>query len=159
MRALGIDPGLATTGWAIVERRGADLHLLESGVIKTKAGTPQGERLMGIWRGLETSEIRREMPRCSAAAIENVYVGAHGQSSIKTAEAVGVIKLWLAHGTFEITEYAPASIKLAVAGHGRADKVAMRANVEYILAGKLMPKGEHEVDAAAAAIRLLREGA
>ena len=161
MKILGIDPGLAVTGWGIVAQGRDGLHYVASGVIKTKAGVAQGARLMQLWGGLEQGGIVRQVGWAPAvqniAAIENVFVGAGRQTAIKTAEAVGVIKLWLAHRDFDLTEYAPASIKKEVAGHGRADKFAMRAAVRRELGYRVAGLGEHETDALAAAILLLKE--
>ena len=163
MRALGIDPGLAVTGWGIVERRDDRLHYIASGTIKTLSGGGQSSRLLRLWLELERSRIRKH--KCEIAAIENSFVGAGRQAAVKTAEAVGVIKLWLEYRCAKVTEFAPTSIKKAVAGNGHASKDEMKSAVASALAELLerrsrsgyVSASEHENDALAAAIMLLRQ--
>ena len=157
-RALGIDPGLATTGWGIVEADGDKRRFVDCGIIKTEKGASQSVRLLHLWQKLRMSEI--DHYEIDEAGIENVYVGAGRHSSVKTAEAVGVIKVWLAYNGFTVSEFQPASIKKQIAGSGRAGKPQMKAAVRAELIqggnGEYLDIDEHEADALAVALMVLR---
>ena len=159
MRALGIDPGLAFIGWGIVKtREDGGMEYGASGTIKTKPKYSQADRLMQIWMALEVAGIKQDEVRI--AAIENIVVGKNGKTSIQSAEAAGVCKLWLKHRKFEVAEFQPSAIKKELTGNGNATKVAMAACVNAALSdGKtygVPDTTNHETDALAAAIMLLR---
>ena len=155
MKALGIDPGLADTGWAIIRHDKRGFACEGSGTITTITQFSQSARLMQIWRSLEI-DVAPRADKIHLAAIENVIVGANMQTTIKSAEAVGVIKLWLEFRKLAANEFQPATLKKHVAGSGKATKADMRAAVEDALSSRVLLKTSHEVDAAAAAIMLLR---
>jgi crossover junction endodeoxyribonuclease RuvC len=144
---LGIDPGLASTGYAVVERAGGRLRPVAWGVIRTAPGDPHPQRLLAIYTRV-TGLI--ETHAIEAAAIESWFVHPVSKAAMGMAESRGAVQVALAHAGIAIVEYSPNTIKQAVTGSGRADKAQVRAMVER-LAG-VDPGSDHAGDALAAAI-------
>ena len=142
---LGIDPGLVSVGWAVADKE--PLRHYASGVLKIPKGL-QPARLLALWRALELAPIKQF--DIQQAVIESAFVGKHSQSALKFAEAVGVIKLWLAHREYPVRELAPATIKKIVTGSGQAKKADVIAAVENHVG--YAAANSHEADAIAAAI-------
>jgi crossover junction endodeoxyribonuclease RuvC len=128
MRVLGVDPGTVNTGWGVIEENGSRLHHLASGVIRCKGGLPA--RLLRIH-----SEIRQLLSTHSPACVslEKTFVGDNVQTAFRLGEARGVILVAAAQADVPVCEYAPAEIKLAVAGSGRAAKEQMQIMVARLL--------------------------
>lgn len=118
MSVLGIDPGTHRTGWGLVQFDGAKLRYLAAGVIQA-VGDALAERLLLIAAGLDAvlSEYRP-----SAVAVENVFHHKNSQSALKLGHARGAALLCIARAGVPVFEYAPAEIKRAVVGNGRAEK-------------------------------------
>ena len=119
MVILGIDPGLAHTGWGIIEERRGEVRCRAYGCIETSAGSPLAVRLSHIARDLK-GVVERYRP--DTAAIESIYFGANVRSAIPTAHARGAALVALSECALEIGEYTPMQIKQAVVGTGAADK-------------------------------------
>ncbi len=145
---LGIDPGLASTGYAVLESGPARrLDVLDLGTIRTSPRTPHAERLAALHRAI--SELA-ERHAIQSAAIESWFVHPVSTSAMGMAEARGAILAGVATATIAVTEYSPTTIKAAVTGHGRADKRQVRLMVERLSGAR--PATDHAADALAAAI-------
>jgi crossover junction endodeoxyribonuclease RuvC len=116
---LGIDPGSLHTGFGLIECAGREHRRLESGRISAPAGTDLGVRLALLAAGL-AALLERHRP--DLAAVEKPFHGANARSALVLAEARGALLATLARAGLAVEEYAPAAIKSAVAGNGRADK-------------------------------------
>lgn len=130
MRVLGLDPGSRYTGYGIIERLDGHLRHIASGRINASRGEEFADRLDIIYQGLR--DVLAEHP-CDEAAVESLFTARNAMSTIKLGHARGVALLVLKHADLEFGEYAPATVKLAVAGHGRADKEAVRSMVMRLL--------------------------
>lgn len=148
-RVLGIDPGLASTGWGVVVVDGTKYSHIAHGVIKTSPRESAGERLMKLSR-----EIRSviDTHRPDQAGVENLYFARNATSAIPVAQARGVILLALAELGVPAGEYPPQAIKQAIVGRGRAEKHQVQELVRMILGLESVPKPDHASDALAAAI-------
>jgi len=148
-RILGIDPGLASTGWGVLEDINGKILYIDHGTIKTKADCPRAERLFFILQSVR-SIIEKYAP--GEAAIETLYFGKNVSSAIPVAEARGVISAAIAEKGIRLHEFTPNAIKLGVAGNARADKEQVQEMVKIILGLDDIPKPDHAADALAAAI-------
>ncbi|TLM98020.1 MAG: crossover junction endodeoxyribonuclease RuvC [Actinobacteria bacterium] len=149
MIILGIDPGLANTGWGVVERVGATCRPLAYGCVSTKAGQPLAQRLQSIHDGIR-EVIRRYGP--SECAVESVFFGTNAKSAFATGQARGVALLATADSRIEIAEYSPVQIKSVVVGSGTADKNQVTYMVRTILSLDHDPRPDHAADALAVAV-------
>lgn len=147
MRVLGIDPGLANTGWGVIERRGSRMRCVAYGCIVTSTARSTAERLSEIHAGIE-AVIDRYAP--VAAAVEHVYFSNNAKTAFATGQARGVALL--AAAEMPVGEYGPGEIKLAVVGSGDADKRQVQYMVRAILGLPADPQPDHAADALAAAI-------
>jgi len=148
-RIIGIDPGLASTGWGLIEYVNGKICHIDHGSIETKAGCPRPERLFFIFETIKQILINYKP---TEAAIETLYFGKNVTSAIPVAESRGVISVALAEYGLPITEFTPNEIKLGVTGVSRADKTQMQNMVRIILGIDIIPKPDHAADALAAAI-------
>lgn len=148
MIILGLDPGLAATGWGIIEASGNRLRHIAHGIVRTKPTAPLADRLAALYEGLETAIAAHG---CGSAAIEEVFVNANPQSTLKLGQARGVVMLAAARGGLPVTEYATRLVKKAIVGTGGADKAQVHAMVERLLPG-VKVVGEDAADALAVAI-------
>jgi crossover junction endodeoxyribonuclease RuvC len=148
-KILGIDPGLASTGYGLIALDGAKCRHLAHGVIATAAGGVAGARLNAIFNELSVL-IDRFRP--DEAAVEEIYFAKNTKTALSVAQAKGVILLAFASKDIPVTEYSPLAIKRAVAGNGRADKVQVQELVRLILGLPEAPEPDHAADALAAAI-------
>jgi crossover junction endodeoxyribonuclease RuvC len=144
---LGIDPGLAVTGWAVVERSGSRLRAVALGTLRTTPRAAHAARLAALHDGIAE---RLEQHSVAEAAIEAWFVHPVSRTAMGMAEARGAILVALARGGVEVREYAPNEVKQAVTGHGGADKGQVRAMVGRL--ASCSPGSDHEADALAAAI-------
>lgn len=149
MVILGIDPGLANTGWGIVETRGPLCRARAYGNIATQADSPLNVRLGAIYDQL-AQVINRYRPE--DVAIERIFFGHNTKSAIATAHARGAALVACAHSGMAVGEYTPMQIKQAVVGTGAADKNQVTYMVRQVLALDHDPKPDHCADALAAAV-------
>lgn len=149
MVILGIDPGLAHTGWGVVEARGSLCRARAYGCVATKASEPIDSRLGRIY-----DEVHHVIERFGPTelAIENVYFGENTKSAIATAQARGVAIVACAKAGLSVGEYTPMQIKQAVVGTGAADKRQVMYMVKNVLALDHEPHPDHAADALAAAV-------
>jgi len=148
-RVIGIDPGLASTGWGVIDCKSGKLRYIDHGNIETKAGRPLAERLFFIMESLR-SVLDAYKP--SEAAIEMLYFGKNVSSAIPVAESRGVVLAALAERGLHIWEFRPNEIKLGVTGVSKADKKQVQEMVKIILGLAETPKPDHAADALGAAI-------
>lgn len=148
MIILGLDPGLASTGWGVIRAEGNRLSHLANGRIATDAKAPLAKRLAMLDAGL-SEVIAAHRPK--AAAVEEVFVNANPQSTLKLGQARGVVLLGCARAALYPAEYAARLVKKAIVGTGGADKAQVQAMVARLLPGVKIA-GEDAADALAVAI-------
>lgn len=149
MIILGIDPGLATVGWGIIESVRGQIRPIAYGAITTPARTDIEARLLMIQNDIEAL-ISKYKP--DEMAIEELFFNTNITTGIAVAEARGVI-LCTAHRLgVKISEYTPLQVKQAVVGYGKAEKRQVIAMVTSLLKLKEPPKPDDTADAVAIAI-------
>jgi crossover junction endodeoxyribonuclease RuvC len=148
-RCMGIDPGLASTGWGIVDVSRRKLVYRAHGCISTKAGEPLAERLLFLSNQLN---LLMDEWRPTVGAMEELFFSKNVTSALKVAEAKGVLRLCFAQRGLELAEYKPSAIKQAIVGSGRADKSEMQEFIRLILGLKEIPKPDHAADALGMAV-------
>lgn len=148
-RVLGIDPGLANTGFGVVDFCDGRYRMVSYGCITTKADQPHGERLLTIYSRL-CAVIDEFQP--DEAGMETLYFARNVTSAMGVAEARGVVTLCLAQHNIKLGEYQPNQIKQAVTGTAAADKELVERYVKILLGLKTEPKPDHAADALAGAI-------
>jgi crossover junction endodeoxyribonuclease RuvC len=126
---LGIDPGSRRCGYGVVERRGTRLALLDAGVLEP-GEAPVAERLARILDGL-AEVIARSRP--AEVSVEQVYAGVSPRSALVLGQARGVALAAAARAGLPVHEYAPAEVKLAFTGSGRASKEQMLRTARMLL--------------------------
>jgi crossover junction endodeoxyribonuclease RuvC len=145
---LGLDPGLGCTGWGVIAAEGNRLSHIANGQIRTPTQAVLSERLLVLADRL--AEIIASH-RPAAAAVEEVFVNANPQSTLKLGQARGVVLLAAARSGITVGEYAARLVKKAVVGTGAAEKVQVHAMVARLLPGVAIA-GADAADALAVAI-------
>jgi crossover junction endodeoxyribonuclease RuvC len=147
--ALGIDPGTAIVGYAIVAAQGSELSMIVCDVITTPAHMPLPQRLQEIYKRL--SEIIATYSP-GEAAMEELFFAKNARTALTVGQARGVAMLALANGGLSIAEYTPMQVKQAVSGYGSAKKEQVGEMVRILLKLKAIPRPDDAADAAAVAI-------
>jgi crossover junction endodeoxyribonuclease RuvC len=148
VKILGLDPGLGTTGWGLIQAEGNRLSHIANGQIKTDPASPLAQRLSNLAEHLEAL-IAEHRPE--AAAVEEVFVNANPQSTLKLGQARGVVIMVGARAGLDVGEYAARLVKKAVVGVGNAEKAQVHAMVSRLLPGVKIT-GPDAADALAVAI-------
>lgn len=148
-RIIGIDPGLANTGYGIIDSSENRYRLICHGVIKTPPKMEAGNRLKIIYETLEQLIVEYK-PR--HAGIEDIFFAKNAVSALPVAQAKGVALLVLAQYDIPVGEYPPPAIKQAIVGRGRAEKGQVQELIRILLGMESIPKPDHAADALAAAI-------
>jgi crossover junction endodeoxyribonuclease RuvC len=146
---LGIDPGTAILGYAVVAAQGSELSLVSCDVVTTPAGMPLPERLQHIY--IRLSEIISTY-RPNESAMEELFFAKNARTALAVGQARGVAMLALANGGLTVAEYTPKQVKLAVTGYGGANKEQVGEMVRILLRLKTIPRPDDAADAAAVAI-------
>ena len=149
LRILGIDPGLATIGYALVDKETNHFDVLEYGVIKTSADKSDVERLEIIHRNIEAL-IEEFQPE--EMAVEELFFNKNVKTAIVVGQARGVILLAGSQAGLKVAEYTPLQIKQAVVGYGRADKKQVQQMVKSLLNLSEIPRPDDAADALAISI-------
>ena len=149
MRIIGIDPGLATVGFAVLDVQKNKKKLVTYGVIKTRKETPFGERLNEIHKDLKSILSKYKPEICS---IEQLFFSKNVTTGIQVAHARGVILLALQEWGIKIEEVTPSALKSGITGNGDADKKAMQKMVMMELNLKEPPKPDDAADAVSLAL-------
>lgn len=147
MRVLGIDPGLRSLGWGVVEENGGRLRHVANGQCTTERGD-LGLRLLSLHTQL-SAVLATHAPDC--AAIEQTFVNRDGAGTLKLGQARGVALLVPAQAGLPVGEYAPNTVKKTVVGVGHADKTQVDHMVRMQLPGAA-PVGPDAADALAIAL-------
>jgi crossover junction endodeoxyribonuclease RuvC len=146
---LGIDPGLANTGYGVVAHRDGRLVALDGGVIQTAAEAPQERRLADIHAAVEAL-IGEHEP--DAIALEQLYFGQNVRTAFAVGQARGVVMLAAGQRGLRCASYTPQQVKGAVCGSGRAQKDQVARMVKTLLGLLEEPRPDHASDALAVAI-------
>ena len=149
MIVIGIDPGLANTGYGVVGRRDGHLVALDGGVIETRAGLPAERRLADI-HGAIAALIDEHVP--DAMALEELYFGQNARSAFAVGQARGAVMLAAGQRGVPCAGYTPQQVKNAVCGSGRAQKGQVARMVATLLGLNDLPRPDHAADALAVAI-------
>jgi crossover junction endodeoxyribonuclease RuvC len=146
---LGIDPGVANTGYGVVAHDRGRLVALDGGVVETAAGQDAGARLAAIH---ERIGALIDGYRPDAVAVEDLYFGANARSAFAVGQARGVVVLAAGQRGLRCSSYTPQQVKAAVCGSGRAEKDQVQRMVQALLALPDLPRPDHAADALAVAI-------
>ena len=149
MIILGIDPGLATVGYGIIEKKGPDLKPVDYGVIQTPKEESTAVRLAILDEQL-TALIKKFKPDC--VAVEELFFNTNAKTAIMVAEGRGVILLASIRECGRLYEYTPLQIKSALTGNGRAEKAQVQYMVRAILKIAKPIRPDDAADALAAAV-------
>ena len=149
MILVGIDPGTATTGYGVIEKRGDRVLFRACGVISTPPNWDAPDRLKSIY---DQFNALLDLYRADAVATERLFFTNNVTTGIPVSRALGVILLTLAQRGLSWTEYTPTQVKSAVVGTGRAEKKQIQYMVTRLLELAEVPKPDDAADALAIAI-------
>ena len=149
MIVLGIDPGIANTGYGFIKAESSTFSLLDFGCIQTSPKDESTQRLKAIYDELIqlASEYQPEF-----FALEDLFFSKNVSSAFAVGEARGVIKLVAANTDRQLYNYPPVQVKEAVVGYGKASKRQVQEMVKLLLRLKEIPRPDHAADALAVAI-------
>ena len=150
MKILGIDPGIATTGFAIIEMDKNDNNtLIDYGIIETDSKDSFIERLSQIKKDL-TTIIRTYKP--DICGIEKIYFHSNTKTVIDVSQSRGMILSTLFENNIQILEFTPLEIKNGITGDGKADKLQVQTMIKKIFKLEKLPKPDDASDAIAIAL-------
>jgi len=149
VKVLGIDPGTAACGYGIVHESGGRIRQIDHGWWQTPARERPELRLKTIFEGVQALIAEHEP---DGVALEESFVGADARTALSVGQARGAVLVAAACAGVECAEYAPARVKQAVCGYGRAEKAQVQRMVRAILAMDSIPTPNHAADALAVAI-------
>ena len=149
MIVLGIDPGLANTGYGVVRSTAGRLVALDGGVIETGAGLAVEQRLADIYAAIDALLAEHEPQEM---ALEQLYFGQNVKTAFAVGQARGVSMLAAGRRGVRCESYTPQQVKGAVCGNGRADKGQVARMVQALLGLDAPPAPDHAADALAVAI-------
>jgi len=155
MKILGIDPGTAIVGWGIIETDGRKIgtqvvpKVLGCGIITTKSGTPDADRLEIIFDSI-SAIIKKERP--DFVAVEQLFFFKNQKTVMTVSQSRGAIILSIRKSRTPMFEFTPLQVKQAVCGYGRADKNQVQEMVKTLLHLKEIPKPDDAADALAIAL-------
>ena len=149
MIILGVDPGIASVGYGVIEYKGNKFKVLECGTFTTAAGLALPKRLSEIYKFL-TSLMGRHL--IDAMAVEQLFFTKNISTGIPVAHGRGVILLAGELAGLTIAEYTPLQVKQAVVGYGKAEKHQVQAMVKMLFGLLEIPKPDDTADALAIAI-------
>ena len=148
LNIIGLDPSLSSTGWGLIRAEGNRLTHIANGQLKTDPKDPLPRRLAHLATMLDA--LLADHP-ADAAAAEEIFVNKNPQSTLKLAQARGVVLMIAARSGIDVGEYAARLVKKAVVGTGAADKAQVHAMVQLLLPGVKIA-GPDAADALAVAI-------
>ena len=149
MLVLGIDPGIAATGFGLVEEGNREHGLLDYGCIVTDKSQSTEERLQELYHEM-VHLIKKSEPDC--VSIEKLFFAKNTRTAMLVSQARGVVILAAAEAGIKIAEYTPLEVKMSLTGYGRADKRQIQEMVKILLRLKEIPKPDDAADALAIAI-------
>ena len=146
IRIIGIDPGLRSTGWGVIDSTGSKLQFVAAGTVRSNGKAMLSERLLQIHDGL-VSVIHSHLPL--EAAVEHTFVNKDASATLKLGQARGIAMLVPAQAGLQVAEYAPNAVKKAVIGVGHGDKGQIK-----LMVGMLLSKTQYDSDDAADALAI-----
>ena len=150
MLVLGIDPGIATTGFGLVKtNKTGEPELVAYGILTTTATSSSSRRLSNLYDQLQALIAEYQPDAC---AIEKLFFSKNIKTAMVVSEARGVIGLCVSQAGFEPAEYTPNEVKQAVTSNGNASKSQVQEMVKAILNMETVPKPDDAADALAIAI-------
>lgn len=149
LRILGIDPGTATTGWAVLEERAGKIVPVAYGDISTAKNNSDDSRILEAAEDLKRI-IKKHKP--TEAAIESLFFFKNQKTVIQVAQSRGAILLTLRQNNVRVFSYTPLQVKQALTGYGRAEKKQMQQMTKNILHLNCVPKPDDTADALAIAV-------
>ena len=149
MRILGIDPGLAIIGYAIIDKEGNTLLPRDYGCIRTATGEPMAERLLKAYNQIH-SLVEKWQP--DFMAVEQLFFNRNVTNAFSVGQARGVCVLAAAQAGCAVVEYTPLQVKQSVVGNGRAAKQQVAVMVKALLNLGEIPRPDDVTDALAVAI-------
>ena len=149
MRILGIDPGVATVGFGVIDSAGSKQTLVTYGTVETEAGVSLTHRLDRIYSDV-TELITRFNP--DSVAVEELFFNTNQKTGITVAQGRGVILLAAFRSGVQVYEYTPLQVKQSVVGYGRAEKRQVQDMTRLLLRLTACPKPDDVADALAIAI-------
>lgn len=154
MRAIGIDPGIETVGYAIVEETNENTSLVDFGCIITPRHLTTAERLLIIQQDL-LELIKKYNP--AIAGVESIFFQNNAKTVISVAQARGVILSTLQNSNITIIEPTPLQVKMQITGDGKADKIQVQTMLKRIFSLDALPKPDDAADAIAIALYALSQ--
>ena len=155
MIIMGIDPGLATMGYGIIEANRGNSRLIQYGTINTPAGEPMPQRLRAIYMGVQQL---MNIYHPDEVAFEELFFSKNITTGMAVSAARGVALLAVVEKTDNLYEYTPMQIKQAITGYGKADKKQIQQMVKMLLRMEEIPKPDDAADAIACAITHCQAG-
>lgn len=149
MRILGIDPGIARTGWGVVEFKSSKLKVISYGCLETESTEEVSNRLNRIH--LEMLKIIKKYSP-DVMAVEELFFNTNSKTAFVVGQARGVILLTSAESKIPNYIYTPLQVKMALTGYGRAEKQQVGKMIKAILALESIPKIDDTTDALAVAL-------
>lgn len=149
LRVLGVDPGTATTGWAVIEEKNGAVFPVAFGHISTEKNTPESERILEINNNL-AEIIKKYQPL--EAAVEKLFYFKNKKTIIQVGQSRGAILLTLEQKNVKVFGYTPLQVKQSMTGYGRAEKKQVQLMAKNILKLKSIPQPDDVADAIAVAI-------
>ncbi len=148
MRILGIDPGLTSTGYGIIDIEGRDFKAVEGGVVRTKSDQPMEQRLFSIYSVIR--DVIAEF-KPDEVAVEELHAR-FAKTALLLGHARGVAVMAAGEAKLPVFDYQPTRAKNLVTGSGRADKEQMKQAIAIHLGTPDATKNEHVADAFSIAI-------
>ena len=148
--AIGIDPGIANTGLAVVASDGIRYDLVATRLVQTSPKQTDSWRLLDIWEAVYETVNAKDLPPIDLAAIERVYHNKNVSSSIRTGKAIGAAMSALAHHDIPVIELTPQQIKNGVGAGHQGKKEVIITHVKKMF--KVANISHHEADAIAVAV-------
>lgn len=146
MRVFGVDPGLANTGWGVVDYDGRVYRPVSYGVIETEASESLEKRIATIANELGELALKYQV---EVVSMEDIFFTKNISSAIAVAKVIGAAVLRFSQLGLETHLYSPLQVKTAVTGMGRAEKMQVQEMVKVLLRLKSIPKPDHAADALA----------
>jgi len=146
---LGIDPGIAITGYGVIKTQGNSFKILEYGVIRSSKEMETARRLQEIYQGVDQII---DLYKPETMAIEELFFNKNAKTALIVGQARGVAMLAAYQRSVSVYEYTPLQVKQAVVGYGRAEKQQVQFMVKSILNLQEIPRPDDAADALAIAI-------
>ena len=149
MKILGIDPGLANTGWGVVDYSSGHFRCVEYGLINTDSKSDNQSRISCITERIKSLCSKFDV---GAVSIEDIFFAKNELSVMNVAKVIGAINYMSYLMNLKLFTYTPLQIKMSVIGYGRADKHQVQEMTRVLLKEREIPRPDHCADALAAAI-------